>query len=145
MPYAGQTLNNPFTGERIIFEQTEQDTGGALVAFEHFMLPRTMPTFPEHVQLNQEERFEIISGTAPDLHPGYEIEMNRIIERIEREAGIPSLASILAEKLSPTDLQSLLLEVYRIRSNRIQPSVVLSDFESNRFVRPSSVSPISLL
>jgi mannose-6-phosphate isomerase-like protein (cupin superfamily) len=64
MPYAGQTLNNPFTGERIIFEQTEQDTGGALVTFEHFMLPRTTPTFPEHVQLNQEERFEIISGTA---------------------------------------------------------------------------------
>jgi len=64
MPYVGQTLNNPYTGERIVFEQTEQDTGGALVAFEHFMLPRTMPTFPEHVQLNQEERFEIISGTA---------------------------------------------------------------------------------
>jgi len=71
--------------------------------------------------------------------------MNRIIERIEREAGIPSLASILAEKLSPTDLQSLLLEVYRIRSNQTQPSVVLSDFETNRFVRPSTVSPISLL
>jgi len=64
MAYAGQTLNNPFTGERIIFEQTEQDTDRALVAFEHFMLPRTTPTFPEHVQLNQEERFEIISGTA---------------------------------------------------------------------------------
>jgi mannose-6-phosphate isomerase-like protein (cupin superfamily) len=64
MPYAGQTLNNPYTGERIIFEQTEQDTGGALVAFEHFMLPRAAPTFPEHVQLNQEEQFEIISGTA---------------------------------------------------------------------------------
>jgi hypothetical protein len=64
MPSAGQTLNNPFTGERIIFEQTEQDTDGALVAFEHMMLPRKTPTFPEHLQLNQEERFEIISGTA---------------------------------------------------------------------------------
>lgn len=64
MPYTSQTLNNPYTGERIIFEQTEQDTGGSVVAFEHFMLPRTMPTFPEHVQINQEERFEIISGTA---------------------------------------------------------------------------------
>jgi mannose-6-phosphate isomerase-like protein (cupin superfamily) len=64
MPYAGQTLNNPFTGERIIFEQTEQDTDGSVVAFEHFMLPRTVPTFPEHVQLNQEERFEILAGTA---------------------------------------------------------------------------------
>ncbi len=64
MPYASQILNNPFTGERIIFEQTEQDTDGALVAFEHMMLPRKTPTFPEHVQLNQEERFEILSGTT---------------------------------------------------------------------------------
>ncbi len=71
--------------------------------------------------------------------------MNRIIERIEREAGIPGLVSILTEKLSPTDLQSLLLEVYRLRSHRIQPATVLADFESNRFVRPSTVSPISLL
>ncbi|HLO33114.1 MAG TPA: hypothetical protein VK249_28465 [Anaerolineales bacterium] len=64
MPHTGQTLNNPYTGERIIFEQTEQGTGGTLVAFEHFMSPRTKPTFPEHVQLNQEERFEIIAGSA---------------------------------------------------------------------------------
>ena len=64
MPYAGQTLNNPYTGERIIFEQTEQDTGGVLVAFKHFMHPRTGPTFPEHVQLNHEKRFEILAGTA---------------------------------------------------------------------------------
>ena len=71
--------------------------------------------------------------------------MNKIMERIEREAGISGLASILAERLSPTDLQSLLLEVYRIRSTHIQPSRVLSDFESNRFVQPSTVSLISLL
>jgi hypothetical protein len=71
--------------------------------------------------------------------------MNRIIERIERKTGVPDLLSILANQLSPTDLQSLLLEVYRIRSGQIQASAVLSDFESNRFVRPSAVSPVSLL
>ena len=71
--------------------------------------------------------------------------MDRIIERIEHEVGIPGLASLLAEQLSPTDLQSLLLEVYRIRSSRMQPSLVLSDFESNRFVQPSAVTPTSLL
>jgi hypothetical protein len=37
-----------------------------------------------------------------------------------------------------------LLEVYRERSQRVQPSSVLSEFESNRFVRPSAVSPIAL-
>jgi hypothetical protein len=71
--------------------------------------------------------------------------MNKIVQRIERQAGIEGLASILAEKLSPTDLQSLLLEVYRLRSARLQPGAVVADFESNRFVHPSTVSPISLL
>lgn len=71
--------------------------------------------------------------------------MDKIIERIERAAGAPGLASLLAERLSPTDLQSILIEVYRIRSSLKSPSAVLTDFEANRFVRPSAVSPVSLL
>src|SRR5688572_32303354 len=71
--------------------------------------------------------------------------MNKVIERIENQTGISGLVSILANQLSPTDLQSLLLEVYRVRSQRTQPSTVLSDFEANRFVRPSAVSPVSLI
>jgi len=71
--------------------------------------------------------------------------MDRILERIEREAGIPGLVSILAERLSPTDLQSLLLEVYRVRIEQTKPSIVLSCYEENRFVRPSEVAPAALL
>ena len=71
--------------------------------------------------------------------------MDKILERIEREEGIPGIVSILAERLSPTDLQSILLEVYRIRTGHMQPSMVLSDYQSNRFVHPSAVSPSSLL
>ena len=71
--------------------------------------------------------------------------MDKIIERIKREIGVHGLMSILADRLSPTDLQSLLLEVYRLRSKRIEPSNVLSEYESNRFVQPSSLSPRSLL
>jgi hypothetical protein len=71
--------------------------------------------------------------------------MSKIIERIEREAGVAGLASILAERLAPTDLLSLLLEVYRLRSGRLQPPAVLADYESNRFVRPSAGSPSQLL
>ena len=70
--------------------------------------------------------------------------MDKIVERIEHQAGIPGLASILAD-LAPTDLQSLLLEVYRIRTGRIQPAAVLSEFESNRFVQPSAAAPAALL
>ena len=71
--------------------------------------------------------------------------MNKILQRIEREADLPGLASILAERFSPTDLQSLLIEVARLRSNRRKPSDMLADFASNRFVRPSPVSPRSFL
>ena len=70
--------------------------------------------------------------------------MNKIIERIEKQVGVTGLVSILAEKLSPTDLQSFLLEVYGERSHRMQPSAVLSNFEANRFVRPSAISPLAL-
>src|SRR5688572_12191265 len=70
---------------------------------------------------------------------------NSIIERIERETGVPGLAALLAERLSPTDLQSLLLEVYRHRARRTAPAALLSEFERNVFVIPSPVSPLRLL
>jgi len=71
--------------------------------------------------------------------------VDKIIERIEREAGVPGLAGLLAERLEPTDLQSLLLEVHRQRVRRRRPSALLADYEHNRFVRPASVSPRRLL
>ncbi|HSS97980.1 MAG TPA: hypothetical protein VLK33_13160 [Terriglobales bacterium] len=70
---------------------------------------------------------------------------NKILERIEREIGVPGLVNLLAERLTPTDLQSVMLEVYRQRAQRQQPANLLSDFESNRFVRPSTADPIRLL
>lgn len=70
--------------------------------------------------------------------------MNKIVERIEREVGIPGLVQILAERLSPTDLQSVLLEVYRLRASHLRPADVLSSYQNNRFVHPSTVSPLSL-
>ena len=70
--------------------------------------------------------------------------MSKILERIEREAGIPGLVAILAERLTPTDLQSLLLEVCRLRARR-KPSALLANYQTNRFVAPSAVAPTCLL
>ena len=71
--------------------------------------------------------------------------MSKIVERIERESGIAGLSSLLAERLEPTDLQSLLLEVYRLRAGQRSPAAVLSDYTRNRFVKPSPVPPTRLL
>jgi len=68
-----------------------------------------------------------------------------IIDRIERDAGVPDLASILANRLAPTDLQSLLLEVYSRRAKKRQPKVLLEDHVSSRFTRPSATIPPRLL
>ena len=70
--------------------------------------------------------------------------MSKIIDRIEKKIGVSGLLSLLAERLTPTDLQSLLLEVYRQRASKRTPAAVLADYETNRFVKPSVVSPVVL-
>ncbi len=69
---------------------------------------------------------------------------NPIIERIKRESGVPELFDVLAERLDPTDLQSLLLEVYRRRALAVKPAQLLERYERDRFVRPSALSPTVL-
>lgn len=69
---------------------------------------------------------------------------NKIIERIERELGVSNLAEMLGERLSPTDLQSLMLDVYARQADRRTPAHVLADYENNRFVQPSGISPLEL-
>jgi hypothetical protein len=71
--------------------------------------------------------------------------MSDILRRIERAAGVEHLVTILADRLDPTDLQSLLLEVYRRRSERKSPAALLSEYETNRFVRPAPADPAALL
>jgi hypothetical protein len=58
------------------------------------------------------------------------------LARIERATGVPDLAQLLAERLAPSDLTSLLLEVARLRAARLEPTDVLHQYERDRFVRP---------
>lgn len=70
---------------------------------------------------------------------------NALLARIEREAGVPGLAAILAERLAPTDLQSLMMEVYRRRAAGVTPAALLERFGQNRFVRPAAEDPRKLV
>ena len=67
-----------------------------------------------------------------------------ILRRIEREAGVPELVSVLAERLAPADLTSLLLEVFRRRAGERSPRDLLADHTGNRFCRPSVVDARAL-
>jgi len=68
-----------------------------------------------------------------------------IVDRIVRESGARNLLEILVDQLTPTDLQSLLLEVYRRRAAKQNPATLLASYEHNRFVRPSAISPQLLI
>ncbi len=66
------------------------------------------------------------------------------LNRLEREAGLAGLLDVLAAKLAPTDLQSLLLETYRRRASRAAPGDVARRYAESRFLRPSPVDPARL-
>jgi hypothetical protein len=68
----------------------------------------------------------------------------RILKRLDRAAGVEDIAGAL-ERLAPTDLQSLLLEVYRRRASGLTPKALLNQYEQNRFVAPAVSNPSELL
>jgi len=62
MAHAGQTIQNPVSGERITFLRTAADTDGALLEIELELTPDGhVPGM--HVHPAQEERFEVLEGT----------------------------------------------------------------------------------
>jgi ribosomal protein S18 acetylase RimI-like enzyme len=69
----------------------------------------------------------------------------KLIKRILTQAQVPDLLEILTDRLSQSDLQSLLLEVYRSRSQSLTPQHLLQQYERNRLVQPAAVSPKQLL
>jgi hypothetical protein len=53
----------------------------------------------------------------------------KILERLQRKAGLPGLLDALSERLSPSELTALMLEVYRRQAQKRTPAQVLADYE----------------
>jgi mannose-6-phosphate isomerase-like protein (cupin superfamily) len=61
MVRAGDTMDNPVTGERITWVRTSAQTGGALAEMDLELTPDAFLN-SEHIHLHQEERFEVLDG-----------------------------------------------------------------------------------
>ena len=61
MVKAGDVLEHPVTGEKIVFRQTAEATNGELMKVDFSIEPHGFVA-AEHVHPVQEERFEVISG-----------------------------------------------------------------------------------
>lgn len=68
-----------------------------------------------------------------------------IIRKIEARTGVPGLAQLLAERLSGSELNSLLLEVYDQRARSGSPEQLLRQYLTNRFVQPAARDMVGLL
>ena len=63
MAQGGDSIDNPVTGQRVIFRKRAGDTGGELLQFELFMKPHG-PRMLEHVHPRQEELVEVVAGAV---------------------------------------------------------------------------------
>jgi quercetin dioxygenase-like cupin family protein len=81
----GQTIENPITGERVVFRRTSADTKGEAVVVEVFVEPHGFVA-ARHVHPNQEERFEILNG-ALELRLGAETVTAKAGDRVVVPAG----------------------------------------------------------
>ena len=84
---AGDMLENPITGERLLFRKTSSDTGGEAVVFETFVKPGGFVA-AAHVHPHQEERFAILAGSV-GFRLGREERVARPGERLTVPAGTP--------------------------------------------------------
>ncbi len=77
MAYAGQTITNPVSGERITFRKTSADTDGEYIEIDVELTPDgAVPGM--HVHPGQEERFEILSG---------DVRFRKGLKKIDAKAG----------------------------------------------------------
>jgi mannose-6-phosphate isomerase-like protein (cupin superfamily) len=75
--HAGDQIENPVTGERLVFHETAAETGGERVVFETIVQPGGFVA-AAHVHPFQTERFEVLTGT---------LGMRRGKEKVELRSG----------------------------------------------------------
>jgi quercetin dioxygenase-like cupin family protein len=84
---AGDTIENPVTGERIVFRKTSRETGGEAVVIDTYVQPNGFVA-AAHVQPGQEERFQVLRGTV-----GFRIGRQKLVagpgQRVTVPAGTP--------------------------------------------------------
>ena len=72
MGKAGDVLEHPVTGEKIVFRKTARDTSGALLQADLYLQPGAFVA-AEHIHPQQEERFQVIAGTLRGRVAGKEL------------------------------------------------------------------------
>jgi mannose-6-phosphate isomerase-like protein (cupin superfamily) len=84
MIHAGDTIENPVTGERLVFRKTSRETGGRAVVFETLVQPGGFVA-AAHVHPAQEERFEVLRGSV-----GFAIDGKKLVAGPGQRITVPA-------------------------------------------------------
>jgi predicted acetyltransferase len=88
------------------------------------------------------QRYWIETEEAPAERDRESAEENGIIRKILLKAGNPALFSDPAVKLSMSEINTLLLELFRTKVRDMRPVEILRQYEQNRFTKPSELDPV---
>jgi quercetin dioxygenase-like cupin family protein len=138
---AGDTIDNPLTGERITFLKTTRETDGGLLKFEYLLPPGF--SIPEHVHVGQEERHEIVSGTLRGRVAGNE----RVYVAGQKVVGP---ADVPHAWLNPSDSEGLLVVSELRPALRFEPLIetafaLAADLKKNKLAVPGRLLRLAVL
>jgi len=69
---------------------------------------------------------------------------NGFVNNILKRIGQPHLIDLLAHKVSGTELNSILLEVFRERCQTMTPGTLMRSYHQNKFVKPGDLPALQL-
>ena len=67
---------------------------------------------------------------------------NEVIRGLGKKIDYKEVVKALAEVLDRSELQSLLLDVFKKKAGQITPSILFGNYKTNRFVEQSSLDPL---
>jgi len=102
---AGDVLENPVTGERLVFRRTAAETGGEVLEYELVFRPQGF-VVQQHVHPSQSERHEVTAGAL-----GLELPTGRQVLRAGDVVDVPARTP---HRLFPAD-GSLVTAVFELR------------------------------
>jgi hypothetical protein len=70
---------------------------------------------------------------------------NSTLSTLLKKIHIPELIKVLTNNLSTSELNSLLLALFKQKSNGISPAMLFKSYHNNRFVKPSVLDPVKLM
>ena len=70
--------------------------------------------------------------------------MNKLISKIESKTGIENIVERLSGNISGSEFNSLLLEIFKKRTDGLSPASVLKELGKNRFAKPAGIDPVTI-